>query len=125
MCCRFSVRTRALWDISGRPNYLNGLVLAADQARQQGLREFAAIEFGVAGGNGLLTLQQEALAVEQEFGVSIKVIGFDNGPAGLPAFNGDYRDHPDSWQPGDYPMDEAKLRARTIGSDDSHPGKRT
>ena len=42
----------------------------------------------------------------------IRVYGFDNGPAGLPAFIGDHRDHPDKWQPGDFPMDEALLRSR-------------
>jgi hypothetical protein len=44
--------------------------------------------------------------------VTIRVFGFDNGPAGLPAFIGDHRDHPDAWQPGDYPMDEVTLRGR-------------
>jgi len=70
------------------------------------------IEFGVAGGNGLVAMQNEAEAVERETGVQIKVFGFDNGPGGLPEFIGDHRDHPDAWNPGDYPMDEAKLRAR-------------
>jgi hypothetical protein len=72
------------------------------------------VEFGVAGGNGLVVLQAEAEAVEKAVSVKIKVFGFDNGPAGLPPFIGDYRDHPDSWHPGDYPMDEAKLRARLM-----------
>jgi hypothetical protein len=104
--------TRALWDISPRPNYLSGVLLAAQQARDEAIQEISVIEFGVAGGNGLVVLQDEAEAVERETGVSIKVYGFDNGPGGLPEFIGDHRDHPDAWRPGDYPMDEAKLRAR-------------
>jgi hypothetical protein len=107
-----SVATRSLWDISPRPNYLAGLMLAAQQARQEGVAEIAAVEFGVAGGNGLVALQDEAAAVERETGIRIRVFGFDNGPGGLPEFIGDHRDHPDAWCPGDYPMDEAKLRAR-------------
>jgi hypothetical protein len=107
-----AVATRALWDVSPRPNYLNGVLLAATQAQQQGVAEIAVVEFGVAGGNGLVVLQDEAAAVEAATGVRIKVYGFDNGPAGLPEFIGDYRDHPDAWHPGDYPMDEARLRAR-------------
>jgi len=107
-----TVATRALWDVSSRPNYLNGVLLAATQARQQGVDEIAVVEFGVAGGNGLVVLQNEAAAVEKETGIRIKVYGFDNGPGGLPEFIGDHRDHPDAWHPGDYPMDEAKLRAR-------------
>jgi hypothetical protein len=109
-----SIETRALWDISSRPypHYLNGVLLAAQQAVRQNVEEISVVEFGVAGGNGLVALQEEAAAVERETGVRIKVFGFDNGPMGLPSFIGDHRDHPDAWNPGDYPMDEVKLRAR-------------
>jgi hypothetical protein len=109
-----SIETRALWDISSRPypQYLNGVLLAAQQAVRQKVNEISVVEFGVAGGNGLVAMQEEAAAVEQETGVRIKVYGFDNGPMGLPVFIGDHRDHPDAWVPGDYPMDEVKIRAR-------------
>jgi hypothetical protein len=30
----------------------------------------------------------------------------------MPTFCGDYRDHPDMWMPGDYPMDVDSLRAK-------------
>ena len=104
--------TRALWDISERPAYLVGVLHAARRAQRAGVGEIAVIEFGVAGGNGLLVLEREAAAVEKELGVSIKVYGFDNGPAGLPDFIGDHRDHPDKWKPGDFPMDEPLLRSK-------------
>ncbi len=107
-----SVSTRALWDISERPAYLVGVLFAARQALRQGAGETSVIEFGVAGGTGLLALEREAAAVEKEFGVSIKVYGFDNGSAGLPTFIGDHRDHPDKWKPGDFPMDEPLLRSK-------------
>ena len=83
------------------------MLYAARLALRERVGEIAVIEFGVAGGNGLLALQREAEAIEQEFAVSIKVYGFDNGPEGLPEFIGDHRDHPDKWKPGDFPMDEA------------------
>lgn len=104
--------TRALWDVSDRPAYLLGLWHAARRAAREGIGAIAAIEFGVAGGNGLVALEREAEAVERESGVSIRVYGFDNGAAGLPAFIGDHRDHPDKWRPGDFPMDEGALRSR-------------
>jgi hypothetical protein len=72
----------------------------------------SVIEFGVAGGNGLLALQDEAQAVEQATGVAIRVYGFDAGPSGLPKLCGDYRDHPDIFKPGDFPMDVEALMAR-------------
>jgi len=110
-----SVRTRALWDLSIRPQYLLGILTAADQARKQGVGEISVLEFGVSTGEGLVALQQEAEAVERETGIGIKVYGFDMGPQGLPSFIGDYRDQPDSWRPGDYPMNETALRARLTG----------
>jgi hypothetical protein len=109
---KLAVRTRAQWELSPRPAYLLGLVTAAEQALRQREREFSAIEFGVAGGDGLVALQDEAESVERETGVKIKVYGFDAGATGLPDFIGDYRDHPEEWRPGDYPMDEQRLRAR-------------
>jgi hypothetical protein len=107
-----SVRTRALWELSPRPAYLVCLLAAADQARRQAIPRISVIEFGVAAGNGLVSLQDDAAAVERETGVEIAVYGFDMGGAGLPRFIGDHRDHPDWWRPGDFPMDEAALRAR-------------
>lgn len=109
---KVSVRTRALWELSRRPAYLLGVLTAAEQARKQRVAEISVIEFGVAGGDGLVALQEEAEAVERETGIGIRVFGFDAGARGLPTFIGDYRDHPDAWRPGDYPMDELALRAR-------------
>lgn len=106
-----SVETRARWDLSRRPAYLLGVLTAALQARCQRLPEISVIEFGVAGGAGLLALQDEARAVEEETGIGIKVYGFDRG-GGLPELIGDYRDHPNRWRAGDFPMDEAALRTQ-------------
>ncbi|MDH4187434.1 MAG: hypothetical protein OEV08_10580 [Nitrospira sp.] len=110
-----SVKTRAWWELSRRPAYLLGVYTAAEQALQEKIHEISVLEFGVAGGEGLLALEQEAIAVEKETGVRIKVYGFDMGRHGLPSFIGDYRDHPDAWRPGDFPMDEEALRARLTG----------
>ncbi|MEX5215890.1 MAG: hypothetical protein NW703_17245 [Nitrospiraceae bacterium] len=104
-----SVRTRELWGISSRPGYLLGLLNGAVLARYQQVPEICALEFGVAGGQGLLALQSEAEVIERETGVGIKVYGFDRG-SGLPNMINDYRDHPDYWKPGDFPMDVSRLR---------------
>ena len=110
---RFSnnLRLRELWDIADRPNYLHGVLSAADLAIREKRKEISVIEFGVAGGNGLLALESYADFVERETGVGIKVYGFDGG-AGLPESTQDYRDHPDQWYEGLYPMDQERLRAR-------------
>jgi hypothetical protein len=104
-----SNRTKARWDVASRPHYLAGVLAAADEALQEGIEEISVFEFGVAGGNGLLALGDIAADVEGETGIRIAVYGFDTG-AGLPELTGDYRDYPDHWQPGDYPMNENALR---------------
>lgn len=109
---KVSVKTKDIWALSKYPQYMTGLVEASNQAIKQGHKEISVIEFGVAGGNGLLVLQEEAEIVENETGVKIKVYGFDMGAGGLPSFIGDYRDHPDAWKQGDYAMDEEKLKSR-------------
>jgi hypothetical protein len=106
-----SVRLQELWDTSARPNYLLGVLKAADQARDEKVAKILAVEFGVAAGNGLLALQDIAAHVERATGVVIEVVGFDSG-AGMPAVPFDYRDHTDWWIPQDYPMDVAGLQAR-------------
>lgn len=107
----FGALTKAKWDVVAKPQYLAGLVHAAQEARSQGVEAFTAIEFGVAAGFGLVELQSYATLVEEAFGVRIDVAGFDTG-TGLPTFCGDHRDHPDLWQEGDYPMDWQELEGR-------------
>jgi hypothetical protein len=106
-----SVRVIDRWAAVDRPNYLAGVLAAADQALREKVKAISVFEFGVAGGSGLVALQSVAEAVERETGVTIKVFGFDTGE-GLPPPLSDYRDHPDQWQSGDYKMDVDKLRQR-------------
>jgi hypothetical protein len=107
------VRSLERWDAVDRPHYLCGILAAAELAKSSGVDSIYLIEFGVAQGKGLLLMQAYAQMVEQETGVGLKVIGFDTG-IGLPATDGDYREHPDKWHAGDYPMDEEWLRARLL-----------
>lgn len=109
-----SVRTKALWEIGPRPAYLLGVLSAADQAEREGVDRIVVIEFGVAGGNGLLALERWAREVGRATGIRIDVYGFDTGE-GLPETCGDHRDHPDKWAPHDYPMDVEALRRRLDG----------
>jgi hypothetical protein len=105
------MRTKAEWDAVVRPNYLVGVLYAAGQAEEEGVKEISVVEFGVAGGNGLLALQSYAAAVEKETGVKICVWGFDNGE-GLTKLCGDHRDHPDRYTEGEYAMERTRLTSR-------------
>jgi len=98
------------WDAVDRPHYGYCLHQAAVQARALGVGSITAIELGVAGGNGLVTLEELAADVTGATGVGIEVIGFD-AAGGMPA-PVDYRDLPYVWQPGFFEMDVERLRAR-------------
>jgi hypothetical protein len=83
---------------------------AAHLAKALGTPRISAIEFGVAGGNGLLALEAAAQAIEPRLDVGIDVYGFDSG-SGLPDVQ-DPRDLPNLFSQGDYRMDPAALTAR-------------
>jgi hypothetical protein len=93
-----------------RPQYAFGMRSAAEEAKKLGYLGITAIEFGVAGGNGLITMEAHAAYVEREVGIHVAVVGFDSG-SGLPAPK-DYRDAPFLWAGGDFAMDQEKLQSR-------------
>jgi len=91
-------------------SYAWGVLQAADLAKRLGLDRISVLEFGVAGGNGLVAMERISERVSQHYGVAIDVIGFDTG-VGLPAPQ-DNRDLPDICREADFPMDQEKLRQR-------------
>lgn len=93
-----------------RPPYGYMVYNAASLAARLGYPRISVIEFGVAGGNGLIALEHHAQQAGRHFGIEIEVYGFDTG-AGLPPPL-DYRDLPYVWQEGFYAMDVAKLKSR-------------
>ena len=93
-----------------RPAYGYCLLQAALLAKKLGHRRISAVEFGVAGGNGLVALEEHALLVERETGVGVAVYGFDSG-TGMPPPQ-DHRDLPYMWQQGYFAMDVPRLKAR-------------
>jgi hypothetical protein len=110
---RFPVGTvslRVAHDIWDRPAYAYGIFSAAKLAVALGLGRISVIEFGVAGGNGLMSMERIAAAVAEHFGIGIDIYGFDTG-TGMPPPR-DYRDLPHVWGQGFYRMEPDKLRAR-------------
>jgi hypothetical protein len=92
---------------SVRANYLYGVLHAARLANVLGIPAMSVIEFGVAGGRGLLALEKASLYAEEAFGVSIDVYGFDTG-RGLPKPK-DFRDCPNLFLEGQFPLEETRL----------------
>lgn len=93
-----------------RPHYGHCLLHAAQLARKLGHARVSAIEFGVAGGNGLVALESHAEHIRRETGVEVAIYGFDSGE-GMPPPR-DYRDLPYLWQRGYFVMDHDKLCRR-------------
>jgi hypothetical protein len=103
-------RTKIAFDLVIRQNNAFAILKAADQAAALGLRSMQVIEFGVAAGAGLMNMCFIAQRVSAITGISIKVVGFDTGRGMPPPC--DYRDHPDLYSEGDYPMDHVLLQSR-------------
>jgi hypothetical protein len=104
---------RAQFDALPYSQYATGLQIACTYAQWFGKKEITAIEFGVAGGNGLIALAQHARQIQRRTGIKVGVVGFDTG-SGLPGVE-DWRDAPWLYSPGDYPGDLASLHARLAG----------
>ena len=102
----FRVRVGAV----DRPHYAYLVWEAARLAKRLSIPRISLIEFGVAGGNGLVCLEKHAEATSRALKVDIDVYGFDTGE-GLPQLT-DFRDLPYHWRPGFFKMDESALRGR-------------
>jgi hypothetical protein len=101
---------KVAYDAMPRPQFGYGLYKSALQAKGLGLTRISALEFGCAGGRGLIELEEVAKQVHAELGVQVDVFGFDLGE-GLPRPL-DYRDLPYAWQAGQFKMDVPALQAR-------------
>ena len=93
-----------------KPHYARALLQAAHLAKSIGRTHISAIEFGVASGNGLVSMEIYAREVQKLTGVNIDVYGFDAGKGLFPP--ADYRDCPNSWVSGDYEADMDEVSKR-------------
>ena len=116
-CAPLLKRLRALpYDVSlmfetlPRPHYGYCVYHAARLATRLGHERMTVIEFGVAGGNGLVVLEDHVERIAADIEIDIDVVGFDLG-SGLPVPK-DYRDMPNVWQAGFCRMDVECLKAR-------------
>lgn len=106
------LRSRERLGLVQRPNYLYGMLRAADIAKFFGKKSATVIEFGVASGTGLLNMVALAPLVKEETGINLRIVGFDSGE-GLLSVNG-YKDHPEIWNPGDFRTDDREQLLRKL-----------
>jgi hypothetical protein len=93
-----------------RTRYAYCVTRAAQLAVRLGYNAVSVLEFGVAGGNGLVALEEIKRIIENHMTIDVRIFGFDLGN-GLPSPR-DYRDLPYHWQTGFYEMDVDRLRNR-------------
>src|SRR5262245_52306721 len=74
-----SFEFRLALDALPRPAYGYGVFHAAQLARRLSIPEIAVLEFGVAGGDGLVELERVAGEVMKVLPTKIRVFGFDTG----------------------------------------------
>lgn len=112
-------KTRGIYGYSGqfltdfnaieRPHYAYCMMGAARLARRLGIDRISAIEFGVAGGNGLKFMCDFAGEVQRATGVTVDCFGFDSGK-GMPEPQGP-QDLPYWFKAEQYKMDVPALQA--------------
>jgi|TARA_B110000263_G_C15271526_1_gene493736 hypothetical protein len=90
-----------------RSHYMYCIYNSAKLAKALGLKKISVIEFGCAGGKGLIKLEKYAQLVEKSLQIEIEIYGFDTGE-GLPEPK-DYKDLPYHWKSGFFKMDKTKL----------------
>src|SRR5262245_35330149 len=62
-----------------RPHYAYAAIRASELAVRLGYKEVTWIEFGVAGGNGLIALETIKAEVERQLPIRVRIVGFDMG----------------------------------------------
>lgn len=93
-----------------RPHYETILLESAKEAKILGYKEISVLELGVAGGNGIISLENYKKKITKLTGVKINIFGFDYGE-GLPTSTNKF-DLPFFWSGGDYKVDKEKLKKK-------------
>lgn len=97
-------------------NYAESIFNAVHQAQQLGIKGFSVIEFGVAGGNGLVAAEFYAREISRLSGINIEVYGFDNA-TGLPKIkNLPQKEAAYMWQEGMFNVMDVELLQKRLRS---------
>jgi hypothetical protein len=102
-----SYEARLTYGAVKRPHYGFCIKNAAILAKKLGYSKISVIEFGVAGGRGLLNIEYHVNQIEKLYGIEFQIYGFDTG-VGLPEPQG-HRDLPYIWKKGFYKMNKQNL----------------
>ena len=102
--------TRLYKEAVPRPWYGFPIFNSLKLAKALGYKKVSIIEFGVAGGSGLVNIEYHVKEIQKIIDIEVEIYGFDSG-VGLPKLE-DYRDLPYFWKEGFYKMDVPKIKSR-------------
>uniref|UniRef100_UPI00404AD41C hypothetical protein n=1 Tax=Gelidibacter sp. TaxID=2018083 RepID=UPI00404AD41C len=105
-----SFKQKVAYDLIIRPQHAFGILEAAENAKKIGLKKITIVEFGVANGAGLMNMIEVSKRVTKTTGIEIVLYGFDTGTGMPPPV--DYRDHPEYYNEGDFPMNKSLLEEK-------------
>jgi hypothetical protein len=103
-----SYRLKIYFDLVLRQQHAYGLLFATEKAMKDGYKKLTIIEFGVANGAGLINISKICKILNRIYGLEYHIYGFDTG-VGMPDPL-DFRDHPELYKYGDFPMDQSNLK---------------
>jgi hypothetical protein len=97
-----------------RPHYYALLYESFYEAKKLNYSEISVIEFGVAGGNGLLAIEKYCEKLSKKFKIDYQIFGFDfGGTAGGGLMETkEPKDITYFWSKGDFKMNEEKLKKK-------------
>ncbi|MGH7836337.1 MAG: hypothetical protein ACREQC_00775, partial [Candidatus Binataceae bacterium] len=107
---RLPLEFRVAIDADERAHYTYCVYHAARLARRLNLTKMAVVEFGVAGGNGLIFLEGLAPEIRDSLGIDLEIYGFDSAQGLPPSIKPE--DLPYAAKAGSFKMDLDALRAR-------------
>ena len=93
-----------------RPQYETILFESCIEAKKLGYEEITVLELGVAGGNGIVSLEKYKKKIQKNLNIKINIYGFDTGE-GMPESNLK-EDLPFIWKAGQFKIDKEKLEKR-------------
>ena len=93
-----------------KPHYESILYEACLEAKKLGINSVSVLELGVAGGNGILSLEKYKKKIERVLDINITISGFDTG-SGLPETGKD-EDLPFFWRSNLYKIDKEALEKK-------------
>lgn len=92
-----------------RPHYETILYESCLEAKKLGYSEVSVLELGVAGGNGIIALEQYKKKIQNLINIKINIYGFDTG-VGLPKIKYT-EDMPFLFKAGDFKVDKSILNS--------------